>query len=217
MWQVSTQEELNLHRGTGQLFALDAGGSPKHSVTLLRELPASDACAYLFLPASEASALESLTAAVANLASGLERESTRGIALDPLVRTALGPVQTLLGGEPFVFREAESALLEVDGLLGTQDGCWVLLNSAKLTAGSEDVLDAVGDAAKLHALLRGALDVCPAALEPFSGARVHAFLSAAHFKPGVEALAIAHGVTPLRCSGAAFHVPPHAAASLPAS
>ena len=46
-------------------------------------------------------------------------------------------------------------------------------------------------------------------------ARVHAFLSAFHFLPGVAELAVQEGVTPVLCSSERFHVPPAAAASLP--
>ena len=55
----------------------------------------------------------------------------------------------------------------------------------------------------------------PAELAAYAHARVHAFLSAPHFLPGVPELAARNGVTPLQCSGRRFHVSPHAAASLP--
>ncbi len=44
---------------------------------------------------------------------------------------------------------------------------------------------------------------------------MHAFLSASHFLPDVQQLAVQRGITPVLCSGARYHVPAHAAASLP--
>jgi hypothetical protein len=73
----------------------------------------------------------------------------------------------------------------------------------------------VKSATKLHDLLRTPSGKKPAALAAYANARVHAFLSATHFLPGVQELAVQHGVTPVQCSGARYHVPAHAASSLP--
>ena len=121
----------------------------------------------------------------------------------------------LLGGDPVFFSDDDQLVLEADGLLGTKSCAWVLLNSAKLTAGKGDVYEALNSSLKLHDLLRS--DTCggkASVLAPYSHARVHAFLSASHFLPGVKELALQKGVTPVECSGARYHVPHIAAESL---
>ena len=215
-WHVSSQEDLDRHLAHGLLWLLDSAGQLVRSVVLLSELSQEPSPVYYFQLTAEVGAVESAAAAIRNLASGAERESTRGIANDALVQQAYGAVELLLRGEPLEFSEGDRLLLEVDGLLGTQNHEWVLLNSAKLTAGSDDVYEAVSSALKLADLLRSA--ACggqSALLAPYAHARVHAFLSASHFLPGVAELAVQKGVTPVLCSGARFHVPPAAAASLP--
>jgi hypothetical protein len=213
-WHVSSQEDLDRHLAHGLLWLMDSGGKLVRSVVVLSELSHEPSAKYYFQLTSEAGAVESATAAINNLASGAERESTRGIANDKLVRQAYGTVTVLLGGEPFEFCDGERLVLEVDGLLGTENCAWVLLNSAKLTAGKADVYEAVGSASKLHSLLRSEADRSKASLALYAGARVHAFLSASHFLPGVPELAVQQGVTPVLCSGERYHVPEFAAASL---
>ena len=121
----------------------------------------------------------------------------------------------LLGGDPVFLSDDDQLVLEADGLLGTKSCAWVLLNSAKLTAGKGDVYEALNSSLKLHDLLRS--DTCggkASVLAPYSHARVHAFLSASHFLPGVKELALQKGVTPVECIGARYHVPQIAAESL---
>jgi hypothetical protein len=216
-WRVSSQEDLDRHLAHGLLWLSDSGGKLIRSVVTLSELSEDPSATYHFLLTSEAGAVETATATLKNLAAGTERESTRGIASDELVHRAFGSVHVLLGGEPVEFYDGESkrTVLEADGLLGTTDRTWVLLNSAKLTAGKADVIDAIGSASMLQSLLRRPESSGQASLAPYAGARVHAFLSASHFLPGVAELAVQEGVTPVLCSGARFHVPPAAAASLP--
>ena len=215
-WHVSTQEDLDRHLAHGLLWLMDSGGKLVRSVVILSELSHEPSAKYYFQLTSEAGAVES-TAAITNLASGAERESTRGIADDKLVQQAYGAVSVLLGGEPCEFCDGEQLVLEVDGLLGTEDYAWVLLNSAKLTAGKADVYEALGSASKLHGLLRSAASFGQPSLAQYAGARVHAFLSASHFLPGVPELAVQHGVTPVLCSGKRYHVPQFAAATLSAA
>ena len=214
-WHVSTQVDLDRHLAHGLLWLMDLGGKLVRSVVVLSELSHEPSAKYYFQLTSEAGAVESATAAIKNLASGAERESTRGIADDKLVQQAYGAVSVLFGGEPFEFCDGEQLVLEVDGLLGTEDCAWVLLNSAKLTAGKADVYEAVGSASKLHSLLRSMAISGHPSLARYAGARVHAFLSASHFLPGVPELAVQQGVTPVLCSGKRYHVPEFAAASLP--
>ena len=214
-WHVSTQEDLDRHLAHGLLWLMDSGGKLVRSVVMLSELSHEPSAKYYFQLTSEAGAVESVTAAINNLASGAERESTRGIADDKLVQQAYGAVAVLFGGEPFEFCDGEQLMLEVDGLLGTEDCAWVLLNNAKLTAGKADVYEAVGSALKLHRLLlRSEASFGNPTLARYAGARVHAFLSASHFLPGVPELAVQEGVTPVLCSGKRYHVPEFAAASL---
>ena len=213
-WHVSSQEDLDRHLAHGLLWLLDSAGQLVRSVVLLSELSQEPSPVYYFQRIAEMGDVDSAAAAIRNWP--LARESTRGIANDPLVQQAFGAVELLSGGEPLDFSEDDRLLLEVDGLLGTQSHEWVLLNSVKLTAGSDDVYEAVSSALKLADLLRSA--ACggqSALLAPYAHARVHAFLSASHFLPGVAELAVQKGVTPVLCSGARFHVPPAAAASLP--
>ncbi len=215
-WHLSTQSDLDRHLAHGLLWQVDAGGKLIRSAVLLSELSADPAAQYYFQLTAEVGAVESATAAIANIAAGTERESTRGIAADALVQQTFGTVTPLLDGEPFEFSgDGEGALLEVDGLLGADDGAWVLLNSAKLTAGKGDVYEALASAAKLHDLLRTPSSNFPASLAAYASARVHAFLSASHFLPGVQELAVQRGITPVQCSGTHYHVPAHAASSLP--
>ena len=214
-WHLSSQEDLDRHLAHGLLWLSDSGGKLSRSVVTLAELSEDPLATYHFLLTSEAGAVETATATIKNLAAGTERESTRGIASDELVHRAFGSVHVLLGGEPVEFYDGERTVLEVDGLLGTKDHTWVLVNSAKLTAGKADVTEAIGSAAMLRSLLRQPASSGQASLAPYAGARVHAFLSASHFLAGVAELAVREGVTPLLCSGARFHVPPAAAASLP--
>jgi hypothetical protein len=215
-WHVSTQSDLDRHLVHGLLWQMDSGGKLIRSVVLLSELSTDPAAQYYFQLAAEVGAVESAAAAIANLASSTERESTRGIAADALVRHAFGAATLLLDGEPFMFSDdTGGALLEVDGLLGAGAGAWVLLHSAKLTAGKNDVYEALSSAAKLHDLLRTPSSNSPAALAAYSSARVHAFLSASHFLPDVQELAVQRGITPVQCSGTRYHVPAHAASSLP--
>jgi hypothetical protein len=143
-WHVSTQSDLDRHLAHGLLWQVDSGGNFVRAVVLLSELCADPAAQYYFERTAEAGAVESATAAIANLASGAERESTRGIAADALVRQTFGAVTLLLDGERFEFSDDNTgeALLEADGLLGACDGAWVLLNSAKRTAGKDDVYEA---------------------------------------------------------------------------
>ena len=214
-WHVSTQTDLDRHLAHGLLWLTDSGGKLVRSIVTLSELSQEPSAKYHFLLTSEAGALETATATIKNLASGTERESTRGIANDERVLQAFGAATMLLDGEPVLFSVDDQLVLEVDGLLGTENCAWVLLNSAKLTAGKDDVYEALLSALKLHDLLRS--DTCggqASVLAPYSHARVHAFLSAAHFLPGVKELAVQKGVTPVECSGARYHVPHIAAESL---
>ena len=220
-WHVATQADLDAYLKNGSLWEMDAGGQLGRQVVLLSQLAerAPGAAQYYYQSVFDAGAVEPARAAVANLAKGTVRASTRGIAADELVRERFGVVVPLLDGEPVVFDadDDERVILEADGLLGAQNGAWVLLNSARLTAGKGDVYDAMGSAEKLHALLRRPVSSSPAALTDYAHARVHAFLSASRFSPGVLEFAVEHGVTPVQCSGARVHVPPQAAASLPAA
>ena len=213
-WHVSTQEDLDRHLAHGLLWFMDSGGELVRSVVVLSELSHEPSAKYYVQLKSEAGAVDSATAALSNLASGAERESTRGIADDKLVQQAYGAVSVLFGGEPFEFCDGEQLLLEVDGLLGSEDHAWMLPNSARLTAGKADVFEAIGAASKLHGLLRDAASNGQPSLARYAGARVHAFLSASHFLPGVPELAVQAGVTPVLCSGKRYHVPEFAAASL---
>jgi hypothetical protein len=209
-WHVSSQADLDRHLRHGLLWLVDSGGKLVRSIVTLSELPLEHSAKYYFVLTAEAGAVETATATIRNLASGTERESTRGIADDKLVRQAFGPVTMLLDGEPVELcngLEGE-VLLEADGLLGAENFAWVLLNSAKLTAGKNDVYEAMTASRKLHDLLRSDTYCGHAsALAPYSHARVHAFLSASHFLPGVKDLALQNGVTPVECSGARYHVP----------
>jgi hypothetical protein len=214
-WHVITQADFVRRLAHGQLWQMDAGGTLMHTVGALSELSEDPAAKYFFKDAVLADAVHSATAAIANLAAGTERESTRGIAADELVQRTFGALTPLLGGEPHEFNVGEKALLEVDGLLGTNDHAWVLLNSAKLTAGRGDVYEVLAAALLLHKVLRDE-NIRPAFLAPYACARVHAFLSASHFLPGILELAVQEGVTPVQCSGARYHVPAHAAPVLPA-
>ena len=215
-WHVSSQADLDRHLAHGLLWLTDSAGKLVRSVVLLSELAPEASAQYYLQLKSEAAAVESATfsAAIKDLAPGAVRESTSGIADDALVRQAYGAVALLLGGEPFEFCDGEQLVLEVDGLLGTEDCTWVLLNSAKLTANKADVYEAVGSASKLHHLLRSAASFGQPSLAPYAGARVHAFLSASHFLPGVAELAVQQGITPVLCSGTRYRVPEFAAASL---
>jgi len=213
-WHVSKQADLNLHLAHGLLWLTDSGGKLVRSVVMLSELSADPSATYHFQLTTEGH-LETATATIANLASGTERESTLGIANDELVQQVFGPVTILLGGEPVLFSDDDQPVLEADGLLGTKNFAWVLLISAKLTAGKGDVYEALNSSLKLHDLLRS--DTCggkASVLAPYSNARVHAFLSASHFLPGVKELAVQKGVTLVECSGARYHVPHIAAESL---
>ena len=214
-WLISTQADLNSRLAHGQLWQMDAGGKLIRSVALLPELSEDPAAQYFYKDTLLVESLDFATVAIANLASGAERESTRGIAADALVQRTFGALTPLLGGEPHEFDVGDKAFLEVDGLLGTYDHSWVLLNSAKLTAGHTDVFEVMAAALKLHHLLHNEV-TCPPSLAAYGRARVHAFLSASHFLPGVQELAVQKGVTPVQCSGARYHVPAHAAPSLPA-
>ena len=218
-WHVATQEDLDRYLRNGSLFEMDAGGKLGRQVVRLWQLAeqAPGTVKNFFQSAFDAGAVESASAAIANLAKGTARESTHGIAADKLVQERFGVVNLLLDGEPVVFDDGERVVLEVDGLLGTQTGAWVLFNSAKLTAGNADVLEALGSARKLHSLLRHPVSNSPAALAAYAHARVHAFLSASHFLPGVLEYAVKEGVTPVQCSGARYHVPPQTAPSFPAA
>ena len=214
-WLINTQADLNSRLAHGQLWQMDAGGKLIRSVALLPELSEDPAAQYFYKDTLLVESLDSATAAIASLARGTERESTRGIAADALVQRTFGALTPLLGGEPHEFDVGDKAFLEVDGLLGTYDHSWVLLNSAKLTAGHTDVFEVMAAALKLHLLLHNEV-TCPQSLAAYGRARVHAFLSASHFLPGVQELAVQNGVTPVQCSGARYHVPAHAAPSLPA-
>ena len=129
------------------------------------------------------------------------------------VRNAFGPLTLFHGGEPYTFRTANSAVLHVGGLVLAQPHRRVvLLNEAKLTPQSADVGEAVDRSIQLEAILRGTPGVTnfPSALEAYREARVVPFLSGASFEPRVLDVAIAAGVVPVVCSGARFHIAPHA-------
>ena len=205
-WHVSTQQNLDRHLAHGLLWLMDSSGELVSSVVVLSELSHEPSAKYYFQRTSEAGAVEAATAAINNLSSGAKRESTRGIADDKLVQQTYGAVTVLFGGEPFEFCDGEQLMLEVDGLLGTEDYAWVLLNSAKFTAGKADVYKAIGSASKLHGLLRLAPSIGHPSLAQYAGARVHAFLSATHFLPGVPELAVQAGVTPVLCSGKRYRI-----------
>jgi hypothetical protein len=207
-WPVLSQGDLDRHLAHGLLWLSDSGGALVRPVVTLSELSQDPSAKYYLQLRSEPWTEDSDTAPINILPPGAVRESTRGIANDQLVRQAFGTVTPLLGGGPALLDEDGQMELEVDGLLGTEDCAWVLLNSAKLTAGKVDVYEALKSSLKLHDLLRS--ETCggqASALAPYSHARVHAFLSATHFLPGVKELALQKGVTPVECSGARFHVP----------
>ena len=182
-WRVGTQEDLRLGLSCGRLLELDGDGRVVGNVLSRADL--QPGATYVFCEADTSD----VAGAVRDVASGHKHESTAAIAEDARLCRAFGPLRVFNGGQPYTFRTAVAAILQVDGLVLAQrpqlHRRLVIANEAKLAPQPDDVNDTLSRAVLLEAILCGKIAVTnfPAELEAYRSARVVPFLSGASFDP----------------------------------
>jgi hypothetical protein len=152
-----------------------------------------------------------------SVSTALETATTRALARDAVLESALGGRLVAVNAGELVKLELRSArgrrpavLLEADGLVAAPGAGALLLNSVKVTPADEDV-DAVLQAASTLEHMLANLDAVstlpPAAREQLRGlVRVVPFLSGSNFSARVEAVCRADGVGTSRPDGEGFAV-----------